>query len=86
MTPGTALVALDPHSPLACFASAKDEIQAQRVESAITLLETAVSVLPEFTDALGLLAEQYIRLGKVRRHVRQHSMQSSRRHASGNGR
>jgi tetratricopeptide (TPR) repeat protein len=55
---------LDPRSPVACFEAAKLEIQAQRIEEATALLEAAVAVLPEFTDALGLLGAQYIRLGR----------------------
>ncbi len=54
----------DPQSPIACLEAAKREIQSQDVEAAVTLLETAVDVLPEFTDALSLLAAQYLRLGR----------------------
>lgn len=35
------------------------------VDAAIVLLETAVSVLPEYTDALALLHAQYVRAGRT---------------------
>ncbi|HEX8209076.1 MAG TPA: hypothetical protein VF584_02735 [Longimicrobium sp.] len=54
----------DPHSPFACFAGAQEELRAQRVEAAVALLERAVGVLPEYTEALNVLGAQYIRLGR----------------------
>jgi tetratricopeptide (TPR) repeat protein len=54
----------DPRSPFACFAGAKEELRAQRVEAAVALLERAVGVLPEYTEALNALGAQYIRLGR----------------------
>jgi tetratricopeptide (TPR) repeat protein len=57
-------LALDPRSPVACWEAAKQEVQAGRVEAAVDLLETAVAVLPEYTDALTLLGAQYLRLGR----------------------
>jgi tetratricopeptide (TPR) repeat protein len=53
----------DPRSPLACLAAAQEELRAQRVEPAVGLLERAVAVLPEYTEALSALGAQYIRLG-----------------------
>ena len=55
----------DPRSPLACLNAAQNVLSApDGVEPAVALLKTAVAVLPEFTEALGALGAQYIRLGR----------------------
>jgi hypothetical protein len=54
----------DPRSPVACLRAARNHLQGQNVEAAIKCLETAVSVLPEYTDAQALLCSQYRRVGK----------------------
>lgn len=53
----------DPLSPLACYQQARACLQEQRVEPATALLRQAVTVLPEYTAALALLATQCLRQG-----------------------
>ncbi|MGU3492836.1 hypothetical protein ACLBXM_02235 [Xanthobacteraceae bacterium A53D] len=58
-------LATDPRSPLALYEDARTQLRAQQVETAIARLEAALEVLPEYTNALGLLASQYLRLGRT---------------------
>lgn len=53
----------DPDSPRACLDAARAHIAQQQTQEAIGLLERAVSVLPEYTDALSMLWGQYVRAG-----------------------
>ena len=55
----------DPSSPRACYEAAKLKIAGQDPDAAISLLETAISILPEYTDALSLLHAQYVRAGRA---------------------
>ena len=55
----------DPNSPRACFQAAKESIKNQDIETSIQHLETAVVMLPEYTDALSLLWQQYVRSGRI---------------------
>lgn len=52
----------DPDSPKANFAAACESLNAGDVSTCIKLLETAIATLPEYTDALSMLALQYRRL------------------------
>lgn len=54
----------DPQSPAACLRTARDHLKSQSFEAAVQSLQTAVSVLPEYTDAQALLCSQYRRVGK----------------------
>lgn len=55
----------DPASPLAGYQEARRLLEAQHVRAAVTLLESIIQRLPEYTDALGLLTMQYLRLGRT---------------------
>ena len=55
----------DPSSPRACYEAAKLKVQSQDLDAAMSFLETAISVLPEYTDALSLLHAQYVRAGRA---------------------
>ena len=55
----------DARSPRALFEDAKRKVQAQAVVEAVALLERALEVLPEYTDALCLLWAQYVRQGRI---------------------
>ena len=61
---GTPTIEADPRSPAACLVAARDNLQSQNISVALEFLETAVSVLPEFTLAQALLCTQYRRIGK----------------------
>lgn len=54
----------DPLSPAACLDAARSHLKSQNAEAAIGCLETAVSVLPEYTEAQSLLSAQYRRVGR----------------------
>ncbi len=51
----------DPHSPLALCEAARGHIRLQATDEAIQLLEAATNILPEYTEALSWLWEQYAR-------------------------
>lgn len=55
----------DPSSPRACYEAAKLKLQSQDLDAAMSFLETAVSIVPEYTDALSLLHAQYVRAGRT---------------------
>ncbi len=55
----------DARSPRALFFEAKRKLQSQAVDDAVVLLEKALEVLPEYTDALSLLWAQYVRQGRI---------------------
>jgi tetratricopeptide (TPR) repeat protein len=55
----------DPRSPRALLEDAKRKVQAQAVAEAVQLLERALDVLPEYTDALCLLWAQHVRQGRI---------------------
>lgn len=55
----------DPASPRAAFLEAKQLIAQRKPDAAIALLEAALSILPEYTDALALLHGQYVRAGRM---------------------
>ena len=61
---GTPTVFEDPQSPAACLKAAREHLKSQNVTSAIALLESSVSVLPEYTEAQALLCTQYRRVGQ----------------------
>lgn len=63
--PETPSLDFDADSPRACFESARSSLKANAPEIAIELLESAVAVLPEYTEALAILATQYRRVGRV---------------------
>lgn len=52
----------DPDSPLTCFEAARMGLARQEVDSALTKLERAVRILPEYGEAQASLAGQYRRL------------------------
>ena len=54
----------DPRSPTACLNGAREALRAQNVSQAVSLLEIAVEVLPEYTAAQMLLSAQYRRIGR----------------------
>lgn len=54
----------DPHAPLGCYQEARKALRDQNVETAIKLLDRAISTLPEYTNALALLTAQYVRLDR----------------------
>lgn len=60
----TPALADDPASPLAACLAAKAAIARQDCPQAISLLEAALAILPEYTDALSLLHGQYLRAGR----------------------
>lgn len=55
----------DPTAPLGSYLEARRLLGEQHVEAAVELLQTIVQRLPEYTNALGLLAAQYVRLGRT---------------------
>jgi len=55
----------DPGSPLACCDAARLALRGQDLVRAVALLESAVAILPQFTEALALLTAQYQRLGRL---------------------
>ena len=55
----------DPLAPLGSYLEARRLLGEQRVEAAVELLQNVVQRLPEYTNALGLLAAQYLRLGRT---------------------
>lgn len=61
----TPALANDPASPRAAFLAAKELIAQQDGAAAIVLLEAALSILPEYTDALVALHGQYVRAGRI---------------------
>ena len=61
----TPTLADDPASPRAAFLAAKELIAQRNPEAAIALLEAALALLPEYTDALTLLHGQYVRAGRI---------------------
>ncbi|KAB8065034.1 tetratricopeptide repeat protein [Janthinobacterium violaceinigrum] len=60
----------DPASPRAAFLAARESIAQQNPAAAIALLEAALALLPEYTDALALLHGQYVRAGRTDEAVR----------------
>ena len=60
--PLTPTIEEDPLSPLACLHAAREALTSQSFEVAIFHLEIALTILPEYTDALCLLHRQYRRL------------------------
>ena len=62
---GTPSLADDPASPRAAFLEAKELIAQRNPEAAIALLEAALAIVPEYTDALVLLHGQYVRAGRI---------------------
>jgi hypothetical protein len=63
-------LAVDSRSPRACYSAAKECLVQQQTEEAISFLETATRVLPEYTDALSLLCGQYRRMNRLDEAVR----------------
>jgi tetratricopeptide (TPR) repeat protein len=61
---GTPSLEDDPLSPAACLDAARGHLKSQNVEAAIGCLGTAVSVLPEYTEAQCLLSAQHRRIGQ----------------------
>ena len=55
----------DGRSPRALFFEAKQKVQSGAVDDAVALLERALDVLPEYTEALCLLWAQYVRQGRI---------------------
>ena len=62
---GTPSLADDPASPRAAFLAAKELIAQRNPDAAIALLEAALAIVPEYTDALVLLHGQYVRAGRT---------------------
>lgn len=60
---GTPTCDEDPQSPAALLLAAREHLKLQNVNAAIQCLETAVSVLPEYSEAQALLCAQYRRVG-----------------------
>ncbi|MDN2709425.1 tetratricopeptide repeat protein [Janthinobacterium sp. SUN118] len=54
----------DPASPRAAFLAAKQHVAQREPAAAIGLLEAALAILPEYTDALALLHGLYVRAGR----------------------
>lgn len=54
----------DPQSPAACLFAAREHLKSQNVNAAIECLETAVTVLPEYSEAQALLCTQYRRVNQ----------------------
>jgi len=63
--PETPSLKEDAGSPRALLDAAREAIQVQSVERAVELLEDAIAVLPEYTEALSLLWAQYMRQGRA---------------------
>lgn len=61
--PVDAMLSTDPLSPLALYHAGKHEIHEGNVDTAISLLEQAISILPEYGAALTALCGQYRRKG-----------------------
>ncbi|MEG2033909.1 MAG: tetratricopeptide repeat protein [Janthinobacterium sp.] len=61
----TPSLADDPASPRAAYLEAKELIAQRKPDAAIALLEAALAILPEYTDALVLLHGQYVRAGRI---------------------
>jgi len=55
----------DSTSPLANYSTARECLRRRDVDGAIKHLETAISIFPEYTDALCLLCGQYHRTGRT---------------------
>ena len=62
---GTPSLADDPASPRAAFLAAKELIAQRNPAAAIALLEAALAIVPEYTEALALLHGQYVRAGRT---------------------
>ena len=62
---GTPTLADDPASPRGACLAAKEWIAQQNPAAAIALLEAALAILPEYTEALVLLHGQYVRAGRM---------------------
>jgi tetratricopeptide (TPR) repeat protein len=62
---GTPSLADDPASPRAAFLEARELIAQRNPDAAIALLEAALAIVPEYTDALTLLHGQYVRAGRI---------------------
>ncbi|MGK5009970.1 tetratricopeptide repeat protein [Janthinobacterium sp. MDB2-8] len=62
---GTPSLADDPASPRAAFLAARELIAQQNPAAAIALLEAALAIVPEYTDALVLLHGQHVRAGRI---------------------
>ena len=62
---GTPSLADDPASPRAAFLEARELIAQRNPAAAIALLEAALAIVPEYTDALVLLHGQYVRAGRI---------------------
>jgi hypothetical protein len=58
----TPSLAQDANSPMALFAAASESLKGNDVATCVAHLEAATTTLPEYTDALGVLAAQYRRL------------------------
>ncbi|PKB21025.1 tetratricopeptide repeat protein [Janthinobacterium sp. 64] len=67
---GTPSLADDPASPRAAFLEAREQIAQRNPAAAIALLEAALAIVPEYTDALVLLHGQYVRAGRIDAAVR----------------
>lgn len=61
----TPSLADDPASPRAAYLEAKEWIAQRKPDAAIALLEAALAIVPEYTDALTLLHGQYVRAGRI---------------------
>jgi tetratricopeptide (TPR) repeat protein len=61
----TPSLAEDPASPRAAYLEAKELIAQRKPDAAIALLEAALAIVPEYTDALTLLHGQYVRAGRI---------------------
>ena len=61
----TPSLADDPASPRAAYLEAKELIAQRKPDAAIALLEAALAIVPEYTDALVLLHGQYVRAGRT---------------------
>ena len=55
----------DPASPFAACLAAREAIAQRNPEAAVKLLEAALTIVPEYTDALCLLHAQYVRAGRA---------------------
>lgn len=62
---GTPTLADDPASPRAACLEARELIARQDPAAAIALLEGALAIVPEYTEALVLLHGQYVRAGRT---------------------
>ena len=61
----TPSLADDPASPRAAYLEAREWIAQRKPDAAIALLEAALAIVPEYTDALVLLHGQYVRAGRI---------------------